>query len=176
MENQFDNTLVNEFGDQPKRPQFLTVLCILSFICAGLMFVITLFGVITNTPEKQQEQIEQMRQFSPATAEQFEATLLEQQNSVMAKIQPYLTILLILVSVFGVVQMFNLKKTGFYLYLAGELIPYIFMIVGGKQAMSMMGSMGGAVETAAIAVFVLMFVFDAVFIAMYAMNLKHMKQ
>jgi len=60
--------------------------------------------------------------------------------------------------------------------LAGELIPYVFMIVGGKQAMSMMGSMGGAVETAAIAVLVLMFVFDAAFIAMYAMNLKHMKQ
>lgn len=175
MENQFENTLSNEMGDQPARPQFLTVLCILSFIAAGLMFVMTIFGIITNTPEKQQEQIEQMRQFSPATAEQFEATLLEQQNSTMAKIQPYLTILLILVSVLGVIQMFNLKKTGFYLYLAGELVPYLFMIAGGKQAMSMMGSMGGAVETMAIAAMVLMLVFDIVFIVMYALNLKHMK-
>ena len=155
MENQFDNTLVNEMEGKGKRPQFLTVLCILSFICCGLMLVMTLWGLVMNTPERMAENIEKMREISPSTAQQMEVQIAEQQNSSMAKIQPYLTIILVLVSFLGVFQMFNLKKTGFYIYIAAELIPYAFMLAGGKQAMSMMGSMGGAMEAAAIAMMVL---------------------
>ncbi len=175
MENQLDTQFSQETEMQPKRPQFLTVLCILSFICAGLMFLFSLIGIVMNSPEKQLENIEQMRQISPATADQFEAQLLEQQNSVMAKIQPYLSLLFLIVGVLGVIQMYNLKMVGFYLYTATELIPYVFMIFGGKQAMAMMGSMGMAAEAAIIITIALMFIIDIAFIVMYAMNLKHMK-
>lgn len=175
MENQFDNTLTNEMENQGKRPQFLSVLCILSFICCGLLLVMTLYGIVSNTPEKMQQSIEQMREISPATADQMEAQFQEQQNSTMAKIQPYISILFLLVSFLGVMQMFNLKKMGFYIYTAAELVPYLFMIGGGKKAMAMMGAMGGgAMEMAAIAVFVIMVLFDVGFIIMYALNLKHM--
>lgn len=175
MENQFDNTLTNEMENQGKRPQFLSVLCILSFICCGLLLVMTLYGLVSNTPEKMQQSIEQMREISPATADQMEAQFQEQQNSTMAKIQPYISILFLLASFLGVMQMFNLKKMGFYIYTAAELIPYLFMIGGGKKAMAMMGSMGGgAMEMAAIAVLVIMVLFDVGFIIMYALNLKHM--
>lgn len=178
MENQTENTLTNEMEGQSKRPQFLTVLCVLSFICIGLMLVMSLYGLVANTPERMAENIEKMREFSPSGAEQMEAQLAEQQNSVMSKIQPYITILLLMVSFLGVFQMFNLKKTGFYIYTLAELVPYIFIIIGGKQAMNMMGSMGGggAVKTAAIGGMVLMVLFDIAFIVMYALNLKHMKK
>ncbi len=110
MENQIDTQFSQEAEMQPKRPQFLTVLCILSFICAGLMFLFSVIGIAMNSPEKQLENIEQMRQFSPATADQFEAQLMEQQNSVMGKIQPYLSLLFLIVGVLGVIQMYNLNK------------------------------------------------------------------
>jgi hypothetical protein len=177
MENQFDNTLVSEMNGGSKRPQFLKVLCILSFVWCGLAFIGAIYGLIANTPERMAEKVEQVREFSPSMAQEMEQQLEAQQNSTMAKIQPYISIVLLLVSFFGVLQMFNLKKMGFYIYTAAELIPYIFLIVGGKEAMNMMGSMGGgAMKAAAVVMMVLMVLFDITFIVMYAMNLKHMKK
>jgi hypothetical protein len=50
------------------------------------------------------------------------------------------------------------------------------MIAGGKQAMAMMGGMGGGMMQGAVMIMmVLMFIFDAAFIVMYGVNLKHMK-
>lgn len=177
MENQFDNTLVNEIEGKPKRPQFLTVLCVISFIWCSIAFLLGVYGIIANTPEKMQENIENMRKFSPSGAQEMENQLIEQQGSTMAKIQPYLNIVFLLVSFLGVLQMFNLKRMGFYMYTAAELIPYIFIITGGKQAMAMMGSMGGgAVQTAAMVMMVLMVIFDIAFVVMYGLNLKHMNK
>lgn len=176
MENQFDNTLVSEMDGKPKRPQFLTVLCVLSFIWCGLAFLGGVWGLVQNTPERQQENIEKMKEFAPAAAAEMEAAMEEQQNSTLAKIQPYINIVLLLVSFMGVMQMFTLKKVGFYIYTIGELIPYIFLITGGKQAMAMMGSMGGgAAKAAAMVMLVLMVLFDVAFIVMYWINTKHMK-
>lgn len=54
-------------------------------------------------------------------------------------------------------------------------MPYIGLIIGGKQAMAMMGAAGGGVaKTAGLVMMALMFVFDIAFIVMYALNLKHM--
>ena len=180
MENQIENTLTNEIDGQGKRPQFLSVLCILSFICIGLMLLMSLYGLVANTPERMAENIEKMRAFSPSSAEQMEASYAEQQSSVMGRIQPYINILFIMISFLGVLQMFNLKKMGFFVYTAAEIIPYVFIIIGGKQAMNMIGSMGGegggAAQTIAIGGMVLMVLFDIAFIVMYALNLKHMKK
>jgi tryptophan-rich sensory protein len=177
MENQFDNTLVNEIEGGSKRPQFLTVLCVLSFVWCGLAFLLGVYGIIVNTPEKMQENIENMRKFSPAGAQQMEEQMIEQQNSTLGKIQPYLSLVFLMVSFLGVMQMFKLKKTGFYIYAAAELIPYAFILVGGKQAMAMMGSMGGgAMQTAAMVMMVLMVLFDLAFVVMYGVNLKHMNK
>lgn len=176
MDNQFDNTLVNEMEGGSKRPQFLTVICIISFIWCGLAFLLGVWGIIANTPERMQENIERMKEIAPATAAEMEAQFEEQQTSTMAKIQPYLNIVLLLVSFLGVLQMFNLKKMGFYIYTFAELIPYVFMITGGKAAMAMMNSMGGgAMKAAAMIMMVLMVLFDLAFIVMYWLNTKHMK-
>ncbi len=72
-------------------------------------------------------------------------------------------------------MMWKLQKRGFYIYLAGELLPYLGFLVAGKETMAMMGSAGGSTgQMAGMVVVVLMLLFDAVFIIMYAVNLKKM--
>ncbi|MBK6522063.1 MAG: hypothetical protein IPG08_06870 [Sphingobacteriaceae bacterium] len=95
----------------------------------------------------------------------------------MGRIQPYLSVVFLLVSFLGVLQMFNLKRMGFYVYTAAELIPYIFIIIGGKQAMAMMGSMGGGtIQAAAMVMMVWMVLCDLAVEVMYGVNLKHMNK
>ncbi len=177
MEIQNENIEFNEQAMAPKKPQFLVILCILSFICAGFVFISTIYGVIMNTPEKQMENIERMREFSPAGADQLEQALIEQQNSVMGQIQPYLSILFVLISFLGVLQMYHLKKTGFYIYTFAELFPLVFMFFSSKETVGIlkisMGEESG--EMAAYLGMAVVLVFDLAFVVMYALNLKHMK-
>jgi len=108
-------------------------------------------------------------------AEQMEDQLLAQQDSIMYKVQNYISILFLIGSFLGVIQMWNLKRTGFLIYTAAELIPYLFMIAGGKEMMQAFGSMGGGgMEALAFGTVILMFIFDAAFVIMYAVNRKYM--
>ena len=64
---------------------------------------------------------------------------------------------------------------GFYLYLAGELLPYIGFIVAGKESMAAMDMAGGgAGQMAGVVIVGLMLIFDTAFVIMYAVNLKKM--
>ena len=69
-------------------------------------------------------------------------------------------------------MMMKLKKTGFFLYLVGELLPliYTFLVLGGLGAMSI-PMLGEAV----IVVYLIALVIPLAFIVMYGLNLKHMK-
>jgi hypothetical protein len=168
----------NPFTEQsqaPKRPQFLTVLCVLSFIMCGLGLLGGIYNLVSRTPEKMAEGVEKMREFSPEMADQMEQQMIAMQDSSWMKVEPYLNLIFVLVSLLGVIMMWNLNKKGFYIYIVGELWAYIALLIGGKAAMDMMGSMGGMVQGAAMMMMVLMFILDAAFIVMYAMNLKHMK-
>ncbi len=173
MENQDQTIISSEVVAEQKRPQFLTILCVLSFICVGLMIIMTLFGILMNTPEKRAEQIEQMRQISPAQADKLEQVYEQQENSTMAKIQPYLTILFQVISLLGVIQMFNLKRIGFYIYAAVELLPYSLLLFAG-DGMSL--EMGGLGKGAAMAIMTVLVLFDLTFVVLYGLNLKHLKK
>lgn len=71
----------------------------------------------------------------------------------------------------GVIMMWQLKKTGFYLYVIGEIVPSIYtLIVYGGVAASI-PFLGDAV----LMLYILSFGFPVAFIIMYAANLKHMK-
>lgn len=177
MEIQSENL---EFGEQlqaPKKPQFLTIICVLSFITCGFLFLATIYGMIMNTPENQMENIERMREISPAAADKMEQALIDQQNSVMGQIQPYINLLFVLLSFLGVLQMFNLKKMGFYIYTFAELFPFVFMLFSSKEMVGIlkisMGEESG--EAAAYLGMAILLFFDLAFIVMYGLNLKHMK-
>lgn len=175
METPIETTFSTEMME-PKRPQFLTVICVLSFVMCGLSLLGGIWSIIQNTPERMAENIEQMRAVSPQMADQMEEQMIAMQESIYAQVAPYLNFVYILLSFLGTLMMWQLKKKGFYIYLAGELLPYIGLIFAGGQAMAMMGSAGGdAAKTAGMVVMVFMFVFDIAFMVMYGLNLKHMK-
>lgn len=174
METQIDNSF-EQAMQEPKRPQLLTVICILSFIMCGLSFVGGIWSIIQNTPENMAESIEQMRNFSPEMADKMEQQMIDMQDNTYMQISPYLNFVYILLSFLGALMMWKLQKKGFYLYLAGEVLPYLGFIVAGKETMAMMGSAGGGAGQIAGALMIgLMLLFDAAFIIMYAVNLKRM--
>ncbi len=155
-----------------KRPKMLQVLCILSFIGCSLIFIGSIIGIIYDTPENREKNIEQTRQFSPAAAEKLEAQYQEMEENVFYQIQPYLNILLCLTSFLGAFMMFKLQRKGFFVYAVSEIIPYTFSIFTGLGSIS---GNGISIDNIAWLSLVVMLAFDLVFIVLYATNLKHMR-
>ena len=170
------NTSFEEAMSAPKRPQFLTVLCVLSFIMCAFLFLSGVWNAIQNTPEHLLESAEQVRSFSPEMADQIEQQAVAMQESTYMQIRPYLDLVFVLITFLGVLMMWKLNKKGFWLYLVGELAPYLGLIFAAKETMAMMNSSGKAGQIGGAIAIVLMVIFDIAFIAMYAVNLKHMKQ
>ncbi len=160
----------------PARPQFLTIICILSFIMCGLGVISAVYGVVKSSPESIQQSAEDMRKWNPQMADKFEENMMEMQETTYGQISPYLAFVYVILSFLGVIMMWKLNKKGFFIYVAGEILPYLGFIVAGKQSMNMMASMGGgAAQSIGIVVTVLMLLFDIAFIIMYWVNLKHLK-
>jgi len=167
----------NDFLPPETRPQFLSVLCILTWICSGLIFISTAWGALfPPSQEETYEQIENMRKVSPDAADKLEAAF-ESQTPLAKGMSSALTLIGLGLTVFGTMQLWQLKKSGFKLYILGELIPYLGFIFTGTEGMGAMGAMSGmsANMIAAIAITV-MLIFDGIFVMMYAANLKHMKE
>lgn len=137
------------------RPVFLTVLCILSFIAAGFAIlgyvtVLTLMGAASTIASGSMEGI---------SAEASSA-----MSEAMSKVPSagltwaYLIVgfLTVIVSLFGVIKMWKLQKVGYFMYVGASVVSMIMGIV-----YSGFGVMG--------------VIFPILFIALYGMNLKHMK-
>ncbi len=92
-------------------------------------------------------------------------------------ISAIINLFLPIISLTGVIYMWKLKKAGFYLYLLGELLPYLtIFLTHGLAAMyagtAVMGEKGAMIINVMIA---LVIIFDILFIILYALNLKHLK-
>ena len=121
-----DNLILEESNFQkPKRSQFLTVLCILSFVMCGLKLLTSAYSVYQNTPEAMQKSIEQVRAVDAEMADQMENNFIEMQSNTYLKLSPYFEIIYTLLSFMAVLMMWNFKKNGFYIYSVVEIIPYI---------------------------------------------------
>lgn len=148
----------------PKRPTFLTVLCILTFIGSALALVSAIYGYFTvqasaamfDTSMQGIDGVDQTGMMS------------ELQNTMKKAVDNALPNLIIgvlcaLLCLFGAIQMWKQLKMGFYIYCVGELVPPIagfFLGAGG-----MIGSIGVIVGL----------VLAGVWVTLYAVNLKHMK-
>jgi hypothetical protein len=136
-----------------QRPAFLTVLCILSFISAGiaiiLLLIATLFaGAVTAGSS--------VVDTSVMTAEGQAAV--ETAQGQIGNIWLYLAlgVTMVIVSLMGVIKMWKLKKNGFYMYTGAAIAGIIVEIAVGTGF--------SPVAT----------VFTVAFIVMYGLNLKHM--
>ncbi len=145
------NTQTTPGTEAATRPVFLTVLCILSFIFAGLavlgyIFVITAMGAITAGASA----LEGMAADSGAT--------MTYTGPSVALTWAYLIVgfVTVLASLYGVIQMWKLKKIGFFIYVGASVVSMIMGIV-----YSGFGVVG--------------VIFPILFIVLYGLNLKHMK-
>lgn len=144
------------------RPQFLNVLCILSYIGTGLGVVMGIYHLATAGAA----------QASVAMLDSMSASsTMPGMDSIMAGaaaaakyayVLAGVEIVANLLCLFGVLQMAKLKKMGYYLYLVGQLISIILPIV----LVGFSGLFGG--------IMILMAIFPIAFIIMYGLNLKHM--
>ena len=159
-----------------ERPQFLKVLCILSFIMCGIMILFALMGLknlfLSADDIMASNPYLQTLQDNNPTA--YQAILDSMQYKNLSAI---LSLITPIVSLIGVIYMWKLKKMGFFIYIFGELLPYITTILtGGMSVMYASASAFGENGQMAINVFIgLVIIFDVLFIVLYAVNLKHLK-
>jgi hypothetical protein len=153
MEQQNVNTNVAE----KKLPAFLKVLCILSFIGCGIGFISGLYSLFTF-----QATIDTMK----GLGGMFGGSELGDTLDALIKYgQMYyiIDIVAVIICFVGVLMMWKMKKTGYYIYIIGEIAPAIasFALLGGFGALGTMAMVAGLI-------------FPIAFIVMYGLNLKHM--
>lgn len=120
------------------RPGMLTVLCILSFIANGLgLLILFLLLVAAGT---------------------ISSLLPDSLSSMFAggTTQTIVSLIGCAAAFYGVLQMWSLKKMGFYIYTGAQLLGLIAPLMFGGE-FSVMGA-----------------IFAALFIVLYYLNLKHM--
>ena len=147
-----------------KRPKFLTVLCILSFVGIGISLVSGILNYFTYSALAHAGNA-----FSGIAAESG-AKIGDAMNSLAGALGVdygkwalvyLIQALLNLPILFGVIMMWKQKKLGFYIYAPFEVIqPALPLIMG-------LGLLGGISA-------ILGLVFSVVFIVMYGLNLKYM--
>lgn len=151
------------------RPTFLTVLCILSFIAGGWTLISGAIGLM-NAPDpvevqaQMDEALDELEGMDDSPIGGMMQNVAGEAAKAAQHARPLnmASIALALVSLFGVWQMWNLKKMGFWIYvlagIAGILAP--MFIMGGGMLALMGAGIGGF--------------FTLLFIVLYALNLKHM--
>ncbi len=157
---------------QLKRPTMLTVVCILSFIGSGWgLFdsATDYFGapLAEDSIEEVDEAMEEIEdQEVPESfmnlVEGFVGNLKENMTIERIRTQAKWNGLSSLLTLIGAILMFLLNRKGFYLYLAGIALYIVTPLI------SFTGTL--AVMSTGIAV-----VIGAIFVTLYAVNLKHMR-
>lgn len=151
-----------------KRPTFLTVLCILTFVGAGLNLVMSIVNYFSYSAMASNgsnlfnslggggsAESEQLAQGIGALAEAFGMDF--EKMALVSLIQALINIPILI----GALLMWKQKKTGFYVYTVFELVQPIIPLVMG------LGMLGGMMAVFGI-------LFAVVFIVLYGLNLKHM--
>ncbi len=153
----------NAAGAPAKRPVFLTVLCILSFIAAGFAILgyitaITLMGAATAVVSAADDAFEGMSEGAGGAYSEMSEAITSSAGPSIGLTWAYIIIgfVCVLVSLFGVLKMWKLQKVGFYMYAGASVVSMIMTIV-----YSGFGIVGALITVG--------------FIVMYGLNLKHMK-
>lgn len=141
-----DQILDNNGGGSDQRPTFLTVLCILSFVGAGISIILLLLAAAAMG----------VVEAGLSAVEDAGGTVASGTGSVWTLV--IVSIALTLISLFGVIKMWKLQKTGFFIYTGAS--------IGGIVVSVIMNGVGPAM---------LGIVISLAFIVMYGLNLKAMK-
>ena len=140
----------------PKRPTFLTVLCILSFIASGIWMIIYAVGLAAGGIVSAAASVAN-DSGDPALIEQAESA----QDAVAAgggnlAMIAGIGLALTIITLIGVIMMWKLKKMGYYVFTGATLIAIVAPVMMGKE-LDMTSAVVGAL-----------------FVVLYGLNLKHM--
>ncbi len=149
-------------NELPKRPQFLTVLCILTFIGSGLSFIGALWGYFSiKASEKFLHNITSSDDHAHGMISGMQETMMKAVENAVPNM--VIGIVCALICLYGAILMWKLKRNGFFIYTVGEITPAISAFFLGGD-----GLIGG---TGAV----LGLLLAIVWIVLYAINFKHLK-
>lgn len=166
----------NELTQQEeKRPTFLVVLCILTFINTGLNILTSLVQLISG-PTSEEQLLQEKVELTKAANEMKDtgmdalANMMEQLQAMTADIQANfyiaMTVALVapLIGLFGALKMWKGEKLGFHLYIIYNLIAVggIYLYVSPQNIPSLSIIFG--------------LLLSGIFIFMYSRNLHWMKK
>lgn len=146
-----------------KRPMFLQVLCILTFVGAGLGILQSGFSIVVMGNMESA-----MNSLSDLGADN-EITENFNNSYRWSKISQILNLVGSVLCLFGALVMWRLKKYGYFVYVLGQLLP----LFGAFMTMNALSN--GFLAGFGIVVTALSAIFPIAFIIMYGLNLKHMK-
>lgn len=158
-----EQTTTETTEEAPKRPQFLTVLCILTFIGVGLGIIGSISGwwAIRTTSAMMDANSDMMEGMNG-----FDMSEMPEMENMMNSLK-YANVILIsgvissLICLIGALQMWKQKKIGFLIYVVGQVAPIIVSVVCfGAATFSGWSSIS--------------FIFPVVFVVLYGLNLKHL--
>lgn len=154
--------------EEPKKiPSMLNVLTILTFIGSGLGVISAITGYFTaaGNYERQLQMQDKLADLPAVVKNMMGPDPVETARKQLENRFPIMLLTLVgaLLCLYGALQMRKLKKTGFSIYIIGDLVPFlaIFIFIG-------MGMMSGFAMIFAI-------VITVVFIILYATQLKYLK-
>jgi len=151
-----------------KRPTFLLVLCILTFVGSGWG---VLGGLISFMNDPQEDirsaQADMSLEFDEISDQPMGTFLIDTFDYAVAYADNFymvngVNILLAVLSLLGAFMMFNMRKPGYYLYVLANIAmafaPYLIII--------------NSISTAQVVGYTLL---SVLFIVLYGLNLKHMR-
>lgn len=159
---------VTQVGEQKKRPTFLTVLCILSFIGVAFAVISNLISLFTSKALQTVStgMMEGMGEISGTEEAESAVAAAAAGLELLAKYGNTLyicTIIAALICLVGVIMMWKLKKAGYFIYIIGEIAPPILTFILLKGF--------GPLGTFALVVGLII---PIVMIILYGLNVKHM--
>ena len=164
--NQPTNT--ENWLEEPKKlPSTLNVLTILTFIGSGLGVIGAIIGYFT-APSNYQRQLElqdKIQDMPGFVKNLMGPNPLETAHKQLENRLPMLLLNLVgaLLCLYGAIQMRQWKKSGFSIYIIGDVVPFLAIIIFiGAATLTGLGAIFGILIT-------------IVFIILYATQLKHLK-
>lgn len=151
----------NPAFSEPERPDFLKIICILSFVGTGLMILVFAIGSLLLAVDSQalEEVWPEVSKNNPQLENLDGPEFLNQVGWFCVY-----GLLANALSLIGVIMMWRLERMGFFLYALAEL---------GANFLSLNLDMGG--QQPGYGGMIFWMIVDLVFIALYFVNLKHMK-
>lgn len=167
MENPFE-----EKQNSPVRPTFLLVICILTFIGSGWSVLSNLFSIFTSGMMDSSLQMEQysnmMGNIEGSGSSSFLTGFLNSSMEVLqataahAREIAVMQLVLSVISLLGAIMMFQLRRFGFYLYTAAQILAlFVLPYFAGFSTLVVIGMLWSAF-------------ISLIFIILYAVNLRYM--